>query len=68
MMGGRTWPIRSGGTITTNVEGFEPMGAEAMAAALVASGLISEKEAAAALERRRQRRADPSIRDTPNGQ
>lgn len=51
----RKWSLGGGTTIETNIEGFEPMGAESMAAALVAAGFITEAEADAAMERRRLR-------------
>ena len=57
-MSEKTFPFGKSGTITTNVEGFNPLlGAEGMAAAMVAAGLMTQDEADAALERRRQRRA-----------
>lgn len=53
----RKWTFSSGAEVETNIDGFAPMGTEAMAAALVAAGMLTQDEADRAIERRRLRRA-----------
>jgi hypothetical protein len=38
----RTWPLRSGATISSNIEGFELLSGERLRAAAIDAGLIPQ--------------------------